>query len=79
MSAFATWSSPRGLSATKENSIVQRAQHYRFKIKHHLRDGTRIIPNVNTVFSIIQAYDNFGPDIPVAISTDSYEVFEDND
>lgn len=68
------WRIPQGLSASKKDNIMDRAKHYRFDIPHHLRDGTRIIPNISTVFSVIQAFDTFGPDAPVVISTDSYYV-----
>jgi len=73
MSDFATWSIPQGLSASKKDNIIERAQHYRFIIPHYLKDGTRVIPNVATVLSVIQAFDMFG-DIPLAVSKDSYDV-----
>lgn len=71
---LATWSTPCGLSASKKDNIMDRAQHYRFFIPHHLGDGTRIIPRISTVFSVIQAFDTFGDDVPVAVSEGSYDV-----
>jgi hypothetical protein len=71
MSDFATWSIPQGLSASKKDDVINRARHYRFIIPHYLKDGTRIIPNIDTVFSVIEAFDAFG-DIPLVVSEGSY-------
>jgi hypothetical protein len=74
MSSPITWRSPRDLSASKGNNIIARAHHYRFNLKHHLKDGTQIIPKLSTVFSVLQAYDTFGQDVPLVICSDSYDV-----
>lgn len=75
---IATWRIPQGFSAIKGNNIIERAKHYRFSLQHYLLDGTRVIPKIGTVFSVIQAFDTFGGalpnDVPVAVSEDSYDV-----
>jgi len=74
MSNTITWRLPQGFSATKGNNIIERAKHYRFSLRHYLLDGTQVIPTLGTVFSVIQAFDTFGPDVPVAVSNGSYDV-----
>lgn len=74
MSGPITWCIPQGVSASKDNNIIARAKHYRFEIRHYLKDGTRIVPNIGTVFSVLQAFDTFGSDVPVVISEGSYIV-----
>ena len=58
----AFWKIPSDLSASKKESKILRAQHYRFHIPHYLKDGTRIVPNIDTVFAILLAFDQFGSD-----------------
>ena len=74
MSGPITWRIPQGFSALKDNNRIERAAHYRFKLKHFLKDGTRVVPNIGTVFSVLQAFDTFGKDIPLVISEGSYDV-----
>tara|TARA_B100001287_G_C22673236_1_gene526331 strand:- start:1604 stop:1870 length:267 start_codon:yes stop_codon:yes gene_type:complete len=69
-----TWRIPQGFSAVKDHNIIARAKHYRFELTHFLKDGTRIIPNVGTVNSVLQAFDTFGSDIPLVICEGSYYV-----
>jgi len=76
---FATWQPPQGLAAQKDANIVSRIAYYRFKMTHTLKDGSRVIPNVTTIQHVINAYDQFGPDFPVAVSAGSYEVYEEDD
>ena len=73
--SIAIWKLPEGYSADKNNMLISRAANYRFKIDHYLNDGTKVIPNVSTVMSIIQAFDEFN--LPVAITVDSYIVDEE--
>lgn len=68
------WRIPQGVSASKNESTILRAKHYRFELEHFLKDGTRIVPNLGTVFSVLQAYDTFGKDVPLVISKGSYAV-----
>ena len=68
------WSIPQGLSASKKDLMIERAKHYRFVIPHYLGDGTRIIPNIDTVYSVLQAFDQFGPDMPLVLNEGSYHV-----
>ena len=76
---FATWQPPQGLAAQKDANIVSRISHYRFEMTHVLKDGSRVIPNVTTIQHVISAFDQFGPDFPVAVSVGSYEVYDDDD
>ena len=62
------------MSASKDASTILRAKHYRFELKHFLEDGTRIVPNLGTVFSVLQAFDTFGKDVPLVVSEGSYAV-----
>lgn len=73
--SIAIWKLPVGYSADKKNMLISRAAAYRFKIDHYLNDGTKVIPNVSTVMSIIQAFDEFN--LPVAVTVDSYVVDEE--
>lgn len=77
---LSTWSAPCGFSALKTNHIDDRVAHYSFHgDAHHLGDGTRIVPTKKTAREIIQAFDEFGADFPVVISSDSYEVLAESD
>ena len=68
MSSPIVWRMPQGVSASKNESTILRAKHYRFELEHFLKDGTRIVPNLGTVFSVLQAYDTFGKDAPLVIA-----------
>ena len=70
----AFWKIPSDLSASKKESKILRAQHYRFHIPHYLKDGTRIVPNIDSVFAILLAFDQFGSDIPVVLCEGSYYI-----
>jgi hypothetical protein len=76
---LATWQTPQGLAAQKDANIVSRISHYRFELTHVLKDGSRVIPNVTTIQHVLSAFDQFGPDFPVAVSVGSYEVYEEED
>jgi len=76
---LATWQTPQGLAAQKDANIVCRISHYRFELTHVLKDGSRVIPNVTTIQHVLSAFDQFGPDFPVAVSVGSYEVYEEED
>ncbi len=71
-----TWKLPEGISADTSRLNVERMQHYRFLIKHHLLDGTRIIPTIPTIQHIFEAHDQFN--LPVAISANSYTLYVEN-
>lgn len=77
---LSTWSAPCGFSASNTNHIDDRIEHYSFhSTAHYLGDGTRITPTKKAAREIIQAFDEFGPDFPVVISSDSYEVLSEID
>lgn len=76
MSDIATWSIPDGFAGDRTNNIIARVQHYRFKQKHKLRDGTKVIPKLETCINVMRAYDEFGDDFPVAVDVESYTVDE---
>ena len=71
---IAIWKLPEGFSADKDNMLIPRVANYRFNIDHYLNDGTKVIPNVSTVMSIIQSFDQLN--LPVAVTVDSYSVDE---
>lgn len=73
-----TWKLPTGISADPNALKVVRMRNYRFDMIHQLKDGTRIIPNLQTIVDILYAYDRFGDLITVAISEDSYTVYDDS-
>ena len=73
---IATWQLPTKFCSNKDNFKVSRIHEYRFGFEHYLNDGTRVIPKVMTVSHILDAYDIFG--LEVAISSDSYDVYEDS-
>jgi len=77
MASVATWTTPRGVSANQEKMIVERISHYRFNLAHTLADGTKVIPHVTTVRNVINVFDQFGPDIPLAVDEGSYDVYEE--
>lgn len=77
---IATWSVPCGFSASNTNHIDDRIAYYSFhSTAHYLGDGTRIVPTKDTALAVIQAFDEFGADFPVVISSDSYEVLSESD
>ena len=67
---IATWKLPCGPSANDEAPLAHRITHYRFELKHRLKDGTRVIPHVTTVQYILQAYDTL--EMRVAIEEGSF-------
>ena len=73
---IATWQLPTKFCSNKDNFKASRIHEYRFSFAHYLNDGTRVIPKVMTVSHILDAYDIFG--LEVAISSDSYDVYEDS-
>lgn len=73
MTNFIVWEKPEGISSNSSENIIKRASDYRFNQKHYLKDGTRIIPKLTTVFSILTAYDQL--DLCLAIESDSYDLF----
>ena len=70
---FSTWQLPAGLSANKHANVVERMKHYRFELTHCLRNGKRIIPTIETMQHIFQAYDEFN--LEVAISDGSFTSY----
>ena len=70
---IATWSLPEGNAADKSQLLVERMQYYRFKQTHNLNDGTRVVPTIETLRHIFDAFDMFK--LPVAISEGTYTVF----
>ena len=70
---IATWSLPEGIAADKSQLVVERMQYYRFKQIHTLRDGTRVVPTIETIRHIFDSFDMF--QLPVAISEGSYTIF----
>ena len=70
---FSTWQLPTGLSANKKVIMSERMKHYRFKLTHCLRNGKRIIPTIETMQHIFQAYDEFN--LEVAISDGSFTAY----
>ena len=72
MSDIAMWKVPTGIAANSTVSLFTRIEHYTFDQSHELNDGTKVLPHAGTAISVINAYDEFGPDIPVAVSSGSY-------
>ena len=70
---FSTWTLPTGLSANKNVDMPKRMKHYRLQQVHSLRNGKRIIPKIETIKHIFQAYDEFN--LEVAISDGSFTLF----
>lgn len=75
--SIATWKIPTGISADPKALKVVRMKSYRFDMVHYLNDGTRIIPNLQTIADILYSYDTFGELVTVAVSKDSYTVYND--
>ena len=74
---FPVWSLPESVASGRLEiaaGVEERIKHYRFVQKHFLKDGTRIIPTVETTQNILDSYDMFG--LPVAIEEGSYTVFK---
>ena len=74
--SIAIWKLPEGYNADDNNMLISRVANYRFNIDHYLNDGTKVIPNVSTVMSIMQAFDEFN--LPVAVTVDSYVIDEES-
>ncbi|MAE83204.1 MAG: hypothetical protein CMB80_10735 [Flammeovirgaceae bacterium] len=72
---IATWQLPAGLSADKNANMIKRMAHYRFKLVHKLNDGTRVIPTIETMRYIFQAYDDLN--VEVAVDSNSYTLYVD--
>ena len=70
---FATWRIPEDISAIKEYDMKERIKFYRFKLKHFLLDGTRVIPTVPTVKCVLDSYDMF--ELELALSKNSYTLY----
>ena len=70
MTTISTWSLPKGIAADSSKNRIERMKHYRFYQDHRLADGTKIIPNIQTIIHVLQAYDEFG--LQVAVSSGSY-------
>ena len=71
---FPTWSLPESVAEDMATAIDARIKHYRFVQKHFLKDGTRIVPTVETTQNILDSYDLFA--LPVALEEGSYTIFE---
>ena len=67
-----TWPAPTGIAASKKASQSARINHYLTTTKTKLGDGTRVIPNQETIEAILLTWDMFG--IEVVISSESYIV-----
>jgi hypothetical protein len=72
---IATWHMPTGLSADKHANMIKRMAHYRFKLVHKLNDGTRVIPTIETMRHVFQAYDDLN--IELAVDINSYTLYVD--
>ena len=73
---IATWQLPSGYSANNKNNKISRIEAYRFRLKHYLNDGTRVVPKVTTVSHVLDGYDFFG--VEVVVTSDSYDIYEEN-
>ena len=67
-----TWPLPTGLAKSNNVSHATRVNHYLTTTKTVLADGTKVIPNQETLELILQGWDDFG--VEVVISSDSYIV-----
>lgn len=67
-----TWSIPTGKSADSSQKMVIRMRNYIDTHTTRLNGGMKIRPNISTMYAIMKAFDEFGPDFPVAVSQDSY-------
>ena len=72
MSDIALWQIPKSVAADKSRKWHSRVWYYRVYQHHYLGDKTKVIPNIATCMNVIRAYDEFGPDFPVAVSIGSY-------
>ena len=72
MSNIALWQIPTSVAADKSRTWPDRVQFYRIYQHHYLGDNTKVIPNLSTCMTILRAYDEFGPDFPVAVSVGSF-------
>tara|TARA_Y100000034_G_C6810199_1_gene364031 strand:+ start:78 stop:302 length:225 start_codon:yes stop_codon:yes gene_type:complete len=70
---ISTWQLPTGLAADKDALKVERMKYYRFNLIHCLRNGKRVIPTLETIQHILQAYDEFN--LEVAISDGSFTYY----
>lgn len=70
---ISTWQLPTGLAADKDALKVERMKYYRFNLVHYLRNGKRVIPTLETIQHILQAYDEFN--LEVAISDGSFTYY----
>ena len=76
MPDIAMWSLPQDTAANKNNNTIERMKYYRFQQVHTLGDGTRVVPTLETLSHIFDAFDMFC--LPVAISEGAYTVYIDN-
>ena len=67
-----TWPAPKGVAASQDASQAARINHYLATTKTKLGDGTPVIPNQETLETILLTWDMFG--IEVVISSDSYII-----
>ena len=67
---FLMWPAPRGVAASDGASEAARINNYLATTRMSLADGVEILPNTETVKSILQSWDLFK--LCVAISSDSY-------
>jgi hypothetical protein len=72
---FSVWQLPTGIAANKEESLATRMKFYRFQLVHKLKDGTRIIPTIETMRYIFQAYDQFN--LEVVVENGSYRHYRE--
>tara|TARA_R100000231_G_scaffold133153_1_gene105945 strand:+ start:275 stop:511 length:237 start_codon:yes stop_codon:yes gene_type:complete len=76
MPDIAMWSLPQDTAANKNNTLIDRMKYYRFHQVHTLGDGTRVIPTIETMRHVFDAFDMFS--LPVAISAGAYTLFVDD-
>lgn len=69
----AIWQLPANTAANKNELMTIRMQHYRFNQQHYLNDGTRVIPTIEALKHIFDAYDMF--DLPVVVSANTYTLY----
>ena len=70
---IAMWSLPKGIATNKSLTLTERMKHYRFYQKHVLGYGTRVVPTIETMRHVFDAFDTF--QLPVAISEGSYTIY----
>lgn len=72
------WQLPTGLSADKNVNNIERMKHYRFIQQHFLKDGTRVVPTIETMRHVFDAYNMF--ELPIVVSANSYTLYvKDNE